>query len=79
MRFRFLLKQWEGERFENGVGSYRLRVIRNGESGELTWERNEQVPISEKSVRFMLIDGDRRSAKQNRLRGVVVGLAMFTT
>lgn len=52
-------------------------VIRNGESGELTWERNEQVP--EKSVRFMLIDGDCRSVKQNRLRGVVVGLAMFTS
>lgn len=26
----------------------------------------------------MLIEGDWRTVKQNRLRGVVVGLAMFT-
>lgn len=54
-----------------------LRVIRNGERGELTRGRGTNRFGSRKNLfRFMLIDC--RTAKQNRLRGVVVGLAMFT-
>lgn len=73
-------RSWEvrEERSKRGWFEPRyLRVIRNGERGELTRGRGTNRFGSRKNLfRFMLIDC--RTAKQNRLRGVVVGLAMFT-